>query len=65
MSITREVEVTIGSEGWELFVSRGIDRLSEVLYTTSGSSAKTHSPDVKTTFSAWHVTGEIKPITIW
>ena len=64
MSVTREIEVSIGTERWEHLVARRVDRPSCILHTTKPVVGQGNLPDVETSLTSWHVACEVEPITI-
>ena len=64
MAVGGEIEVTVGSEGGEHFVTRGVDRLAEILRGSRLIANELATPDIEASQTTGHVTGEIQPFAV-
>ena len=66
MSVRREIEITVRTEGREKLIARSIDGRSKVLYHPHAVTAprQLDTPDVVATQAATHVADEVKPLAI-
>ena len=63
MSVTGEIQVTIGTESREEFITRGVDRSSHILHA-SDIIVDAHTPDVFAAHATRHVTDKVEPVAI-
>ena len=65
MTVGGEIEVAVGTEGGEHLVARGVDGLTEVLYTARLIAAdEAAAPDVESSQTAGHVADEVQPFAV-
>ena len=64
MSVTREVQVAIGSEGGKFLVACCIDGRSHILHASYTIGGQSYAPDVIATHSPRHVTHKVEPLSV-
>ena len=64
MAVAREVEVAVGSEGWEHLVARSVDGVAEVFNASHPTGRQADAPDVETALATRHVGAEVEPLSI-
>ena len=64
VSVGREIEVAIRTEGREHLITGGIDWFTQIFYSHSHTIHDACAPDVQAPYSAWHIGNEIEPLAI-
>ena len=64
MTVGREIEVAVGTEGGEHLVTGGVDGFSEVFQTAHLVANELATPDVEASQTTGHIAGEIQPLPV-